>query len=175
MAEALSRVGGEAHEAGSIAWRTNASSLFHAWERRLASVTKDRVVRPFEWGLDWIPQNGIAPDARPTRCRRRLGVAQVMADTDAFFTPPPTDGLHADAGAPTAIGPDVSERARRRRTRIEQHRALPVLSGAGRRPEGRPFTRTRGRARARRCSCCRNGTPTPAATSGCAGCWRGTA
>ena len=30
-------------------------ALFHAWERRLASVTTDRVVRPFEWGLDWIP------------------------------------------------------------------------------------------------------------------------
>jgi hypothetical protein len=28
--------------------------LFHAWERRLADVTTNRVVRPFEWGLDWI-------------------------------------------------------------------------------------------------------------------------
>ena len=25
------------------------------------SVTTDRVVRPFEWGLDWIPDNGITP------------------------------------------------------------------------------------------------------------------
>jgi hypothetical protein len=32
--------------------------LFHAWERRLASITKDRVVRPFDWGLDWVPVNG---------------------------------------------------------------------------------------------------------------------
>jgi hypothetical protein len=38
-------------------------AIFHAWERRLASVTKDRVVRPFEWGLDWIPQNGHRSDA----------------------------------------------------------------------------------------------------------------
>ena len=30
------------------------SRFFHNWERRLASVTKDRVVRPFEWGLDWL-------------------------------------------------------------------------------------------------------------------------
>ena len=30
-------------------------ALFHAWERRLASTTKDRIVRPFEWGLDWMP------------------------------------------------------------------------------------------------------------------------
>ena len=27
---------------------------FHAWERRLASVDTNRVVRPFEWGLDWM-------------------------------------------------------------------------------------------------------------------------
>ena len=39
----------------SIAWRADASSpFFHAWERRLASVTTDRVVRPFDWGLEWI-------------------------------------------------------------------------------------------------------------------------
>src|SRR4051812_11528644 len=60
--------------------------LFHAWERRLVSVTTDRVVRPFEWGLDWIPPNGhrSAGDA--------VGewVSEIMADTDAFFTPPPT-------------------------------------------------------------------------------------
>src|SRR5207244_4999220 len=39
--------------------------LFHAWERHLADVTKDRVVRPFDWGLDWIPTNGHRPDAEP--------------------------------------------------------------------------------------------------------------
>src|SRR5262245_6258136 len=64
-------------------------TFFHAWERRLASVTTDRVVRPFDWGLDWIPPNGHRPDAAAAEI---VGdwVAQVMADTDAFFTPPPT-------------------------------------------------------------------------------------
>ena len=64
-------------------------AFFHAWERRLASVTKDRVVRPFDWGLEWIPQNGHRPGATPPEV---IGdwVAHVMADTDAFFTPPPT-------------------------------------------------------------------------------------
>src|SRR5436190_17332973 len=63
--------------------------LFHAWERHLADVTKDRVVRPFDWGLDWIPTNGHRPDAKPAHV---IGdwVSGVMADTDAFFTPPPT-------------------------------------------------------------------------------------
>ena len=63
--------------------------LFHAWERRLASVTKNRVVRPFEWGLDWIPSNGNAPDAPPHEVVRTW-VTHVMNDTDAFFTPAPT-------------------------------------------------------------------------------------
>jgi hypothetical protein len=64
-------------------------TFFHAWERRLASATTDRVVRPFDWGLDWIPQNGHRPGAAAADV---LGdwVAQVMDDTDAFFTPAPT-------------------------------------------------------------------------------------
>src|SRR3954463_9759559 len=64
-------------------------ALFHAWERRLSDVTKDRVVRPFEWGLDWIPENGHKAGALPNEVIDRY-VSQVMADTDAFFTPPPT-------------------------------------------------------------------------------------
>ncbi len=66
-------------------------AFFHAWERRLASVTKDRVVRPFEWGLDWIPPERPAA-RRSCRARRSSNwVGHVMADTDAFFTPEPTD------------------------------------------------------------------------------------
>jgi len=63
--------------------------LFHAWERRLAAATTDRVVRPFEWGLEWIPENGRGAAADPAD---RLGhwITEVMADSDAFFTPPPT-------------------------------------------------------------------------------------
>src|SRR5437870_12631872 len=68
-------------------------SLFHTWERRLASVTKDRVVRPFEWGLDWIPHNGHRPGAGPADAIGEW-VAHVMTDTDRFFTPPPTVDYH---------------------------------------------------------------------------------
>ena len=33
--------------------------FFHGWETRLADINKtERVVRPFEWGLDWMPVNG---------------------------------------------------------------------------------------------------------------------
>jgi hypothetical protein len=72
--------------------------LFHAWERRLASVTTDRVVRPFEWGLDWIPRNGQRPGAGDAEILSGW-IAAVMSDTDAFFTPPPTTDYHVTGAA----------------------------------------------------------------------------
>ena len=91
-------------------------ALFHAWERRLASVTTDRVVRPFEWGLDWIPRGGAFDTPSTlhildtsstlglsnTSSDATLGrwVSEVMADTGAFFTPPPTDDYTLSAPAP---------------------------------------------------------------------------
>jgi hypothetical protein len=65
-------------------------SIFHTWERHLASISKDRVVRPFEWGLEWLPHNGHAPGSHPAEVIGEW-VAAVMADTDRFFTPAPTD------------------------------------------------------------------------------------
>jgi hypothetical protein len=72
--------------------------LFHAWERRIASASTDRVVRPFEWGLDWIPRNGHVPGATEAEILTQW-VAGVMDDTDVFFTPPPTDDYHLAATA----------------------------------------------------------------------------
>ncbi|HEY5618858.1 MAG TPA: hypothetical protein VIK60_13025 [Vicinamibacterales bacterium] len=72
------------------------STLFHAWERRLVSSTTDRVVRPFEWGLDWIPPNGSLSPAD----RLRHWVNEVMGDTTAFFDAPPAhDYQFAEAAA----------------------------------------------------------------------------
>jgi hypothetical protein len=67
-------------------------AFFHAWERQLASVTTDRVVRPFDWGLEWIPTNGSHSSNAKGSPDEVLGdwVAHVMTDTDAFFTPEPT-------------------------------------------------------------------------------------
>jgi hypothetical protein len=70
-------------------------TVFHAWERRLSDVATDRVVRPFEWGLDWVPvssrpaASGGASDSDAREIVQGW-VSQVMADTDAFFTPAPT-------------------------------------------------------------------------------------
>lgn len=73
-------------------------TLFHDWERRLASVTTDRVVGPFEWGLEWIAQNGDRPGGAPHELLTDW-VARVMTDTDGFFTPEPTDEYRLQATA----------------------------------------------------------------------------
>lgn len=72
--------------------------FFHAWERHLASVTKDRVVRPFDWGLEWIPRNG-ASGADPASVLSAW-VSHVMADTDAHYHAPPTTDYTLGAPAP---------------------------------------------------------------------------
>jgi dienelactone hydrolase len=69
--------------------------LFHAWEHRLASVAKDRVVRPFEWGTDWLPASAGASGSERERIER--WVEEVIADSHAFFTPPPTTDYAFDA------------------------------------------------------------------------------
>ncbi len=58
---------------------------FHAWERRLVSVSKDRVVRPFEWGLDWIPANGHQTNSASPRDTVLGWASEVVGDSDRFF------------------------------------------------------------------------------------------
>jgi hypothetical protein len=64
-------------------------SLFHRWERRLASVDADRVVRPFSWGLDWIPGGERWAGARPNEVLANFA-AEALADSDSFFDAPPS-------------------------------------------------------------------------------------
>ena len=71
--------------------------FFHSWEHRLASVSKDaRVVRPFEWGTDWI--GGGSAGSTPEDIGR--WVDEVMRDTDAFFASPPTTDYEFAAATP---------------------------------------------------------------------------
>jgi hypothetical protein len=65
-------------------------AVFHFWERRLAYATTDRVVRDFDWGLDWIPGGTDLHE----------WVSAVMTDTDRFFTPPPTTDYALGAASP---------------------------------------------------------------------------
>ena len=100
-------------------------AFFHAWERHLASVSKDRVVRPFEWGLDWIPANGLPHDTAPERVLQQW-VDHVMEDTDALFHARSNRRLHVERGSrrrrPHAVvSVGVHDAASR-----EQHGVLPA-------------------------------------------------
>jgi hypothetical protein len=112
-------------------------AFFHAWERRLASVAKDRVVRPFDWGLDWIPVNGHPPGT-PELTIVGDWVARVMADTAAFFTPPPTSDYHLEPArddVPAMLTFPSALATPHRENNVVHCRYLPVTARPGR-PRG---------------------------------------
>lgn len=69
------------------------SHFFHEWERRLVAVTTDRVVRPFEWGIDWLP--GADRTASPVNAFRAWA-AGATADSERFYAAPRTDDFTLD-------------------------------------------------------------------------------
>jgi hypothetical protein len=82
--------------------------FFHRWEHRLASATKDRVVRPFEWGSTGCrrtpSQVGRVGRTRSQGARVERWVEEVMLDTRAFFTPPPTADFEFSPARESADG-----------------------------------------------------------------------
>ena len=63
---------------------------FHRWEEELAAVSKhERLVRPFEWGEDWMEGPSAGEPSATELERVSAWVQRVMSDTDAFFTPDP--------------------------------------------------------------------------------------
>jgi hypothetical protein len=124
------------------------TSLFHAWERRLHAATPDRVVRPFDWGLDWLPddarRDGVAPADQI-----EAWVAQVLERTDEFFAAPRTDAYRFDEPTGHLSFPSVLETPHRenntvharffpaeRRGARDERRAVVVLPQWNADPEG---------------------------------------
>ena len=140
------------------------SLFFHRWERRLADVSKDRIVRPFDWGVDWLPAGGNGHHVDPQR-RVQAYVDGVLRDTHAWFTPAPTTDY--EVLPPSADGSSL----------VRFPSALTTPHPENNRVTTRFFpARVRSAPEAgARCSSCRSGTPTRTAMSGCAGCWRGSA
>jgi dienelactone hydrolase len=64
--------------------------FFHRWERRLAAAARDRVVRPFEWGLDWLDEQGYSPETPPASLIDAWA-GGVLENSEAFYASPPTD------------------------------------------------------------------------------------
>ena len=69
--------------------------LFHHWERRLAARTDDRVVRPFEWGVDWVPE---ADRTLPPAAALGAWATAAMTDTERFYAVPHTGDFGFDGG-----------------------------------------------------------------------------
>lgn len=63
--------------------------VFHHWERRLASVSTDRMVRPFEWGLDWLADQSLPP-GDPRVVLQEWG-ERAVASSEAFYAVTPAD------------------------------------------------------------------------------------
>jgi pimeloyl-ACP methyl ester carboxylesterase len=103
--------------------------VFHNWERRLAAAAEHRVVRPFEWGLDWLEtiehQEGDPVERLVEWSSHRV------ANSDQFFALEPCDEYTLEGDRltfPSAVRtphsenntvharyfPDASERGRRR-------------------------------------------------------------
>jgi hypothetical protein len=64
------------------------SQVFYRWERKLASVDNNRIVRPFAWGEDWLPDDGLATHEDPS-LRVQGYVDRVMENTDAWYAVEP--------------------------------------------------------------------------------------
>ena len=62
------------------------AKFFHAWEHRLLAVDTNRIVRPFEWGLDWLD----GPDNQTSSPARQVEHWATRALSDPrWFDPPP--------------------------------------------------------------------------------------
>lgn len=66
--------------------------FFYWWERRLHARTTDRLVRPFEWGLDWLSANGHPAGTPPDEIVADWA-AKALSDSPRFFEAPPCDAF----------------------------------------------------------------------------------
>jgi len=117
------------------------------WERKLATRDTNRVVRPFDWGTDWLHSVGYPwcpPDANGNArdCVARF-VAEALDQSDRFFAyQPPTDFRLQDgqltftSPVPTRYGENNTVPALWFPAPKDQGRALVVLPQWNSGPDG---------------------------------------
>lgn len=121
----------------------------YAWETRLTTRDQNRIVRPLEWGFDWLmpylQRVGLSEEAQ--RVEARLAAADsaaqqdakalmmaanqaILADSEQFFAyRTPTDFL-LEERAPQLFPTNVRPETLRRAQRMEQNAAAGKLSPA---------------------------------------------
>jgi dienelactone hydrolase len=111
------------------------SRVFYRWERRLAAAAQHRVVRPFEWGLDWLEDDrgrGAGPGSIEEDPAERLAewASHRVANSDEFFALEPCDDYRLDGARltfPSAVRTPHPE------NNVVHARFFPVQSERGRR------------------------------------------
>jgi Alpha/beta hydrolase domain containing 18 len=78
------------------------SRWMQRWETDLATRDTNRVVRPFEWGADWLHSIGFPsmpanPNGDARECMERF-VSQALADSDRFYSYEPVRDYRMQAG-----------------------------------------------------------------------------
>ena len=77
------------------------SRVFHQWERRLAAAATDRVVRPFEWGTDWLHGAADADAESSAGDRLERWAATMLAESDRFYALEPCSDYELAGGVLT--------------------------------------------------------------------------
>lgn len=95
--------------------RTWYREWMHRWERRLALEDTNRKVHPFEWGLEWLDPEWVDPRLDSPLEILRDHASRVLANSDAWFSPPPMQGDELDGNILSFLTPtpvQVSENNR---------------------------------------------------------------
>jgi dienelactone hydrolase len=79
------------------------------WERKLATHDTNRVVRPFEWGTDWLNRIGFPSipadvNGNAAACLSQF-VAEALADSDRFYAYEPVRDYRLDGDRLTFTSP----------------------------------------------------------------------
>jgi dienelactone hydrolase len=102
--------------------------VFHKWERRLAAAAEHRIVRPFEWGLEWIDDLDVSSGDAVERLA--AWASRTVANSDAFFALAPCDTYTLDGDRlsfPSAVTTPHAQ------NNIVRARYFPEPSARGRR------------------------------------------
>jgi hypothetical protein len=79
------------------------------WERKLASRDTNRIVRPFEWGIEWLNGIGFPCGPEPANGDRKRYldhfVTDALADSDRFFSYKAVSGYRLKDGHLTFTSP----------------------------------------------------------------------
>ena len=110
------------------------SWVFHRWEHALANRTNDRVVRPFEWGRDWLSSDHANLPETDAEALDAYA-ARAVANSERFFEVTPTSSYQLDAAGHLTFESQLTTphpennvvHARLYRAEGEQRRAVVVL------------------------------------------------